>query len=68
MVKNMASADRIIRVLIAVIFSVLYFGKIVPATLGLILFAVGIVFLLTSFLGFCPIYRIFGLSTKKKSA
>jgi len=67
MKKNMANIDRIIRVIIAVIFASLYFTGTIGGTLGLILLVVGIVFLLTSFVSFCPIYAMFGISTKKKN-
>lgn len=49
---NMSSADRIIRVIIAVIFASLYFTGTVPGTLGLALTIVAVVFLLTSSLVF----------------
>ncbi len=62
---NMSSADRIIRVIIAVIFAALYFTGTVPGTLGLVLTIVAVVFLLTSLIGFCPLYTLFGMRTKK---
>ena len=62
---NMSSADRIIRVIIAVIFAALYFTGTVPGTLGLVLTIVAVVFLLTSLIGFCPLYTILGILTKK---
>lgn len=65
MKANMSSADRIIRVIIAVIFAALYFTGTVPGTLGLVLTIVAVVFLLTSLIGFCPLYTLFGMRTKK---
>lgn len=65
---NMGSADRIIRVILAVIFSALYFTGTVPGTLGLVMTVAAVVFLLTSFIGFCPIYKIFGASTISKNS
>lgn len=62
---NMSSADRIIRVIIAVIFAALYLTGTVPGTLGLVLTIIAVVFLLTSFIGFCPLYTILGMRTKK---
>lgn len=59
----MGSADRLIRILVAVVFAVLYFAGIVPGVLGLTLVVLGGIFLLTSFVSFCPIYAIFGMST-----
>ena len=61
----MSGADRIIRIIVAIILGVLYFTHTVTGTLGIVLLVVGIVFLLTSFVGFCPIYRIIGVSTCK---
>ena len=63
MKKNMGSADRIIRIILAIVFAALYFGNIVTGTVGLILVILGGVFVLTSFIGFCPLYAPFGLST-----
>ncbi|MEQ1585208.1 MAG: DUF2892 domain-containing protein [Cyclobacteriaceae bacterium] len=63
MKKNMGSADRIIRVILAAVFSALYFTGTVPGTLGLVLVILGAVFLLTSLVSFCPLYAIVGLNT-----
>lgn len=72
MKKNMGSADRIIRVILAVIFAALYFSGTVTGTLGIVLLVLGIVFVLTSVISFCPLYLPFGLNTfsakEKKSA
>lgn len=63
MKKNMGSADRIIRVIIAAIIAYLYFTNVVSGTLGLILIILAGVFVLTSVVSFCPLYAPFGLST-----
>lgn len=63
MKKNMGSADRIIRLLLAAVFAYLYFGGIVTGTAGIILLILGAVFVLTSLVGFCPIYSLVGLNT-----
>ena len=65
MKRNMSNTDRIIRVIIAALFAYLYFGGILPGTLGLVLFVLGIVFVLTSVVSFCPIYAMFKWSTYK---
>ena len=65
MKKNMSSADRIIRVLLAVVFAVLYFTGTVTGTLGIVLLVLGGVFVLTSLVSFCPMYAIVGISTCK---
>lgn len=63
MKKNLASADRAIRILLAVVFAYLYFGEWVTGTWGIVLVVLGAVFVLTSLIGFCPLYAIFGIST-----
>jgi len=65
MKKNMSSADRVIRVILAAVFAVLYFTGTVTGTLGLVLVVLGGVFVLTSLISFCPLYTIFGISTCK---
>ncbi|MGB7296505.1 MAG: DUF2892 domain-containing protein [Candidatus Aminicenantales bacterium] len=68
MIKNMGSADRIIRVLVAIVIAILFFTKQITGTLGIILGVLAIIFLLTSLVGFCPLYVPFKLSTKKKAS
>ena len=68
MKKNMGTADRIIRTLIAIVVGVLYFTGQISGTVAIILGILAIVFLLTSLIGTCPLYLPVGLSTKKKTA
>ncbi|WP_420592958.1 YgaP family membrane protein [Robiginitalea biformata] len=63
MKKNMGSADRVIRLLIAAVIGVLYYTGTVSGTLGIVLLILAGVFILTSFISFCPLYAPFGLST-----
>lgn len=63
MKKNMGSTDRIIRVILAALFGYLYFSGMVTGTLGIVLLVLGVVFLLTSMVSFCPLYALVGLST-----
>lgn len=65
MKKNMGNIDRIIRVVIAAVIAVLFFMEIISGTLGIVLLALGGIFLLTSLVGFCPIYAPFGIKTCK---
>jgi len=67
MKKNMGTIDKVIRILIAVVIAVLYFTKIIPGTLGIILMILAVVFVITSLISFCPVYFPFGISTAKKS-
>jgi hypothetical protein len=66
MKKNMGTADKIIRILIAAIVAILFFTNVITGTLGIILLVLSGVFILTSLVSFCPLYLPLGLSTKKK--
>ncbi len=65
MKKNMGNSDRIIRLAIALAVVVLYFTGIINNTLAYVLLGLSTIFVITSFIGFCPIYTMFGLSTCK---
>jgi len=59
----MGTADRVIRILLAVVFGALYYTGTVTGTLGIVLVALGAVFALTSLASFCPLYAIVGIKT-----
>lgn len=63
MKKNMGTADKTIRVLLAITFIILYVAKVVTGTWGTVLLVAGFIFLLTSFISFCPLYAIFRIKT-----
>ena len=63
---NMSNTDRTVRILIALIIFVLYYTKAIEGTVGVVLLILGAVFLLTSFIRFCPLYLPFGINTNKK--
>ena len=65
MKKNMGNADRVIRFILAAIIGVLYFTDTISGTVGIVLLILAAVFVLTSFISFCPLYAPFGLSTCK---
>jgi hypothetical protein len=63
MKKNMGSADRIIRIVVAIIIAVLYFTGVLTGTVGIVLLALAGIFVLTSLVSFCPLYAPFGIKT-----
>lgn len=63
MQNNMGTADRIIRVTLAAVVIFLYYSNIITGTLGIILLVLAGVFVLTSLIGFCPLYKLVGLNT-----
>lgn len=67
MKKNMGLADRVFRILIAIVIAGLYLTNLISGTTAIILLIPAAVFALTSFIGFCPLYLPFGISTTKKA-
>ena len=65
MKKNMGSTDKVVRIVLAIVIVALYFTNIIAGTLGLVLMILAGVFVLTSFINFCPLYAPFRLSTRK---
>ncbi len=66
MKPNMGTADKVIRILVAIVFAGLYFANIISGTLAIVLLVLAGVFILTSFVSYCPLYMPFGISTLKK--
>jgi hypothetical protein len=66
MKKNVGSVDRVVRIVLAALFAVLYFTKTVEGTAGMVLLVLGGIFLATSLISFCPLYAIFGMNTCAK--
>lgn len=67
MKKNMGSIDKAIRIVVAIVIAVLYFTNQISGTMAIIGLILAAVFVLTSFMGSCPLYLAFGISTRKKS-
>ena len=66
MKTNLGNADRVIRILVAIIIATLYFTNIISGTLALILLVVAGVLFLTAIMAFCPLYFILHLNSNKK--
>ncbi len=62
----MGFTDKIMRMIVAIIIGYLYYTKVISGTLGLFLGALAIIFVITSFIRFCPLYLPFGIDTKEK--
>lgn len=66
MKANMGNTDKIIRILAAILIGVLYFMQLISGTVAIVLLVVAAMFIITSFMSFCPLYLPFGLSTVQK--
>ncbi|MHA7831964.1 MAG: YgaP family membrane protein [Flagellimonas sp.] len=65
MKKNMGGADRTIRIILALGVGALYYFNVITGTLVYVLLALAVIFVLTSFISFCPLYTLFGINTCK---
>ncbi len=68
MKKNMGAADKVARIFVAIIIAGLYLANQISGTTAIILLVLAGVFILTSFISFCPLYLPFGISTRKKGS
>lgn len=66
MKTNVGSTDKLIRLIFAVVFVVLYLTGVVTGTLGIVLLILAAVFTLTALVSFCPLYLPFKINTSKK--
>ena len=63
MTANVGSTDKIVRLVLALVAVVFAFLTGIATALGIVLLVVGVVLAATAFTGFCPIYRVLGMST-----
>ena len=63
MKKNVGTADKVIRIIIALIIAALFYFKIITGTLGIILLVFAGILVLTSFISFCGLYTLLGINT-----
>jgi hypothetical protein len=66
MQKNIGYWDKGIRLFIAMVIVVLSICNVLSELVGDVLLIVAVLLLITTFLGFCPLYRAFGWNTNKK--
>jgi hypothetical protein len=63
MKKNMGHADRSIRLILAAIVGGLWVTNLISGSWAIVLLVLAGVFVLSSLLGFCPLYALFGIRT-----
>jgi hypothetical protein len=68
MKRNIGILDRVARVVLVAVVAVLFFTNQLPLVAAIILGALSLVLLVTSIIGVCPLYMLFGISTKRKTA
>lgn len=68
MKTNVGSLDKTLRIVLALVFLVIAQSGIVAVSkvVQVVLVVLAAIFLLTSLLGFCPLYLPFGIKTNRK--
>lgn len=67
MKANVGNADKGVRIVIAVVAAILAL-TVAGGALKIVLWVVAAIMALTAVVGFCPLYRLFGMSTCKVPA
>lgn len=63
----MGTIDKAIRILAAVVIAILYYTNVITGSTAIIMLVFAGIFIITSFMSFCPLYLPFGFNTGKKS-
>ncbi|HEX9911908.1 MAG TPA: DUF2892 domain-containing protein [candidate division Zixibacteria bacterium] len=66
MKSNEGGADRLIRIIAGVVLFMLGWGILKNNLLGIIFDILGIILFVTGITGFCGLYKLLGISTKKE--
>ena len=66
MKKTVGSADAVVRIILAVVVAALYFMGKISGTVALVAGLVAAILVITSVTGYCPLYSILGISTRKQ--
>jgi hypothetical protein len=66
MPNNIGTIDRVLRILVAVSFTILFFLNIISGSIAIILLIVAAALIITSIIGFCPLYSPLKINTSKK--
>ncbi len=65
MKKNLGLLDKAIRIAAALAIGILYYTGVISGTWATVLGTLAIVFVITAFISFCPLYLPLGINTFK---
>ena len=63
MKKNTSDTDRLIRVLVAMVFIALNAGGLISSPANILVWIVTVILVATALAGNCPLYGLFGINT-----
>jgi len=64
--RNLSFTDQVIRVSIGLVIAALYFMNMISGIVAIVLGVVAVIFIATSFINFCPLYYMLGISSFSK--
>ncbi len=67
MKKNVSQVDGVVRITVALVIALVGYFELLPLGWMIILGIIGAILLVTGIIGYCPLYRILGICTYKKS-
>jgi len=65
MVRNLGTVDRVARFVAAIVVVVLYAAGVISGWLAVVLGVLALVLLVTSLIGYCPLYALLRISSKR---
>lgn len=63
MKSNMGKSDKLLRLLLSIVLLTLYLTNVISGTWAIVALVAAVIFSLTSFINFCPLYALLGLKT-----
>jgi hypothetical protein len=64
--KNLGTADKAVRIIAGIVLIALFATNVISGPIAIFLLILASIFIITSFVSFCPFYFPFGISTRKK--
>jgi len=61
---NESTVDRVIRFILGAVLVYVWYVALVTGVLATVALVIGIILMLTGLVGWCPLYSLFGMSTR----
>ena len=64
--ENLGAADKAVRVIVSAVIVFLFLMDLIGGPLAAGLLALSAILVLTALVGFCPLYKMFGIASRRK--
>ena len=65
LIENIGDADRIVRLTISAVIVFLFAADLIGGALAAALLSLSAILVLTALVGFCPLYKLLGIASRK---